>query len=113
MKEHDRTKLPKWAQHEMKTLEMFAREADQRAEMFKKLSRGTIDSNTFIDHYDRPSHKLPPFSDVSFEVGRGVVNVRIASDGESVRIHANSRFAEIMVVYPKSSNYIELGWVDY
>jgi len=112
-KQHDRTKLPKWAQHEMEMLEMFAREAEARANKLKALADGAMESNTYIENYDKDNHLLPPSSEVNFKVGRGIIAVKIATDGESVRVFARSRYAEIMAIYPKSGNYVELGWVDY
>jgi hypothetical protein len=95
------SKLPKWAQEEIKTLEMRLTELNGKLDEYK----GDKETNTYIrDGLSRIP--IPNNSSVEFQCGKGKQNkvvVYVNRDG-FVDVNTDSRIGQTMVVMPRAAN---------
>ena len=102
-------KLPKWAQQEIKTLEM------RQLEIENKLSQysGEQETNTYIQE-GLSKTPLPINSNVEFRVGRDGANkatVYVRSDG-LIDVNTDSRLGHTMLILPRAANSFYIAFVS-
>lgn len=93
----DRTKLPKWAQHEIERLERDV------AHYKAKLSAGPEDSNTFADPYGTP-RPLGRDTSIEFRVGEFPRRFRARLQGEELVVDGGDG----VLVQPWATNVVRL-----
>lgn len=102
-------KLPKWAQDEINSLEMYRKSLHQRLMQFE----GKSETNTYIrEGLDR----LPIQNNAHVEFTTGERNLNTASiyvrgDG-TIDVNTDSRLGHTMVVMPRAANSFYITWVD-
>jgi hypothetical protein len=104
--QHDRSKLPKWAQQDLERLERDLAHAQN------KLTAGPEDSNTFADPYADAPRPLGKGAIIEFSLGeRSRIRTRIEHD------HKGNAYVEVngddlLTVEPRSGNAIRIRLVD-
>jgi len=94
-------KLPKWAQEEIKVLEMRVSELTKKIDEYK----GKEETNTYIRD-GLSKIPLPNNSSVEFQVGKGKQNkvvVYVNRDG-FVDVNTDSRIGQTTVIMPRAAN---------
>jgi hypothetical protein len=110
--DHDYSKLPKWAQQEIESLQRS--EAELLAEY--RIALGTVDSNTKLVDYVRGDTNIPDRSTVKFVMpDGGEIEVHRCKDDENaieVRGVPRKRNGSL-VVRPRVTNVVVIGTEAY
>lgn len=107
--EGDRSKLPKWAQRYIESLE---REINQQDDHIRDISSQHPGSGVYIRQYTRPDHTLPANTRIRFDVPgpRGTEGyVEVHSDRGRVEV----RGSEALIIRPNASNSASVTVGDY
>lgn len=102
-------KLPKWAQNEIKSLEMYKKSLEQRIMQFG----GEAETNTYIIE---GLNKMPIQNNaqVEFQTGDRKVNrvsVYVRKDG-NIDINSDSRLGHTMVIMPRAANSFYITFIE-
>lgn len=102
-------KLPKWAQSEIKSLEMYKKSLEQRIMQFG----GEAETNTYIrEGLDRMP--IQNNAQVEFQTGHNNLNtvtVYVRKDGD-IDVNTDSRMGHTMVIMPRAANSFYIKFVN-
>lgn len=102
-------KLPKWAQSEIKRLEMYTKTLSQRINEFS----GKAETNTFLKE-GLSEMPLQNNADIEFRTGKNNMNkvtVRVRHDGD-IDVNTDSRPGQTMFIMPRASNSFYITFKD-
>lgn len=102
-------KLPKWAQREIKSLEMYRKSLEQRIKQFE----GEAETNTYIRE---GIDKMPIQNNaqVEFQTGerkQNTVSVYVRKDG-NIDFNSDSRSGATMVIMPRAANAFYITFIE-
>lgn len=102
-------KLPKWAQSEINSLEMYKKSLEQRIKQFE----GEAETNTYIrEGLDRMP--IQNNAQIEFQTGDrklNTVSVYVRKDGD-IDINSDSRLGHTMVIMPRAANAFYITFID-
>lgn len=102
-------KLPKWAQGEIKSLEMYRKSLEQKISQFE----GETETNTYIRE---GIDKMPIQNNAQVEFQTGYkklnsVSVYVRKDG-NIDVNTDSRLGHTMVIMPRAANAFYITFIE-